>query len=700
MTTHPHEPVTFGQTPLRIEDVLALANRQVPTHLQDDAPYRERIAKGARFLDSLLDKEGVIYGVTTGYGDSCVVAVPLEHVEALPRHLYTFHGCGLGKLLDAQATRAVLAARLQSLCHGVSGVRIELLERLQAFIAHDILPLIPEEGSVGASGDLTPLSYVAATLSGEREVLFKGERRFSLDVHRELGWTPLVLRPKEALALMNGTAVMTGLACLAYARADYLLKLATRITALNVVALQGNPEHFDERLFAAKPHPGQMQVAAWIRQDLAIDAPTAPLHRLQDRYSLRCAPHVLGVLADSLNWLRSFIEIELNSANDNPIIDAEEERVLHGGHFYGGHIAFAMDSLKTLVANVADLLDRQLALLVDVRYNHGLPSNLSGATAERAMLNHGFKAVQIGTSAWTAEALKNTMPASVFSRSTECHNQDKVSMGTIAARDAIRVLELTEQVAAWIRQDLAIDAPTAPLHRLQDRYSLRCAPHVLGVLADSLNWLRSFIEIELNSANDNPIIDAEEERVLHGGHFYGGHIAFAMDSLKTLVANVADLLDRQLALLVDVRYNHGLPSNLSGASAERAMLNHGFKAVQIGTSAWTAEALKNTLPASVFSRSTECHNQDKVSMGTIAARDAIRVLELTEQVAAATLLAANQGVWLRSRAEDARPLPPALAAMHAELAKDFPPVVEDRALERELRLCLSRIAQQHWRLHA
>ncbi len=406
MTTPTLEPVTFGELPLRIEDVLALANRQVPTQLQGDPEFRRRIAKGAQFLDSLLDKEGVIYGVTTGYGDSCVVAVPLHHVEALPRHLYTFHGCGLGKLLDAQATRAVLAARLQSLCHGVSGVRVELLERLQAFLEHDILPLIPEEGSVGASGDLTPLSYVAATLSGEREVMFHGERRQAADVHRELGWQPLVLRPKEALALMNGTAVMTGLACLAYARADYLLQLATRITALNVVALQGNPEHFDERLFAAKPHPGQMQVAAWLRKDLAIDAPTAPLHRLQDRYSLRCAPHVLGVLADSLNWLRSFIEIELNSANDNPIIDAEAERVLHGGHFYGGHIAFAMDSLKNLVANVADLLDRQLALLVDERYNHGLPSNLSGASADRAMLNHGFKAVQIGTSAWTAEALE------------------------------------------------------------------------------------------------------------------------------------------------------------------------------------------------------------------------------------------------------------------------------------------------------
>ncbi len=513
MTATLLEPVTFGLQPLRIEQIAALAQRTAQTSLQDDAAYRTMIAKGPQFLDSLLAQEGVIYGVTTGYGDSCVVAVPLHQVEQLPKHLYTFHGCGLGKHLDAPATRAVLAVRLQSLCQGVSGVRVELLERLQAFIEHDVLPLIPEEGSVGASGDLTPLSYVAATLSGEREVLFRGEQRSAIDVHNQLGWTPLTLRPKEALALMNGTAVMTALACLAYQRAEYLLKLATRITALNVLALQGNPEHFDERLFAAKPHPGQMQVAAWIRRDLAIAQPTAPLHRLQDRYSLRCAPHVLGVLADSLGLLRQFIETELNSANDNPLIDAEAGRVLHGGHFYGGHIAFAMDSLKNLVGNVADLLDRQLALLVDERYNHGLPSNLSGAPQATAMINHGFKAVQIGASAWTAEALKNTMPASVFSRSTECHNQDKVSMGTIAARDALRSLELTEQVAA------------------------------------------------------------------------------------------------------------------------------------------------------------------------------------------ATLLAANQGIWLRLR-DEAIALPEPLTSMRQQLAADFPPVIEDRAMEAELRLCLSRIRSQHWSLYA
>ncbi|MCJ8170372.1 HAL/PAL/TAL family ammonia-lyase [Atopomonas sediminilitoris] len=477
--------LVFGDRALCIEDIVALARQTRSSQLEQDPAYVERIRSGARFLEQLLAREGVIYGVTTGYGDSCVVAIPPEHVDELPRHLYTFHGCGLGQLLSPEATRAVLAVRLQSLCRGVSGVRYELLEQLHGLLQHNILPLIPEEGSVGASGDLTPLSYVAAALAGEREVLFGEQRMSATQALASIQRQPLPLKPKEGLALMNGTAVMTALACLAFDRAQYLLQLATRITAMNVLALQGNPQHFDERLFAVKPHPGQNQVAAWLRADLAIEGPQAPLHRLQDRYSLRCAPHVLGVLADSLPFLRQLIETELNSANDNPIIDPEQERVLHGGHFYGGHIAFAMDSLKTLVANVADLLDRQLALMVDTRYNHGLPSNLSGAPGERAMLNHGFKAVQIGASAWTAEALKHTMPASVFSRSTECHNQDKVSMGTIAARDALRVLSLSEQVAAatllaarqglWLREQAGELEQLTPA--LASTYQQLCADY-------------------------------------------------------------------------------------------------------------------------------------------------------------------------------------------------------------------------------
>lgn len=438
--------VTFEGQRLTIEDVCALAHRRAEARLSPDATFRARLQRGADFVARILAERGVIYGVTTGYGDSVTVPVPLELVPELGHRLFTYHGVGLGPAFGPEATRAILAARLQSLVQGLSGVSVELLELLARLLADDVLPVIPEEGSVGASGDLTPLSYVAAVLCGEREVLVDGARQPAAEVFAARGLTALRLKPKEGLAVMNGTAVMTGLACLAFERAAYLSRLAAQLTAAASAAMDGNPHHFDERLFAAKPHEGQQRVAGWIRAALAGGAREES--RLQDRYSIRCAPHVIGVVEDALPFLRRLIEDELNSANDNPLIDAEAGEVLHGGHFYGGHVALAMDTLKNVVANLADLMDRQLALLVDARFNHGLPANLSGATGPRASVNHGLKALQIGASAWTAEALKLTMPASVFSRSTECHNQDKVSLGTIAARDALRVLELTEQVAA------------------------------------------------------------------------------------------------------------------------------------------------------------------------------------------------------------------------------------------------------------
>jgi histidine ammonia-lyase len=462
-----------------IGDIVALAEGSARARLSDEPAFRALICRGADFLERRLREEGSIYGVTTGFGDSCTVTVAPELVAELPRHLYSFHGCGLGKHFSPLETRAIIGARLTSLCKGFSGVSTELLEQLARLLQHDILPAIPSEGSVGASGDLTPLSYLAAVLCGEGEVWRDGEVVAAAPVLAAAGMSALKLRPKEALAIMNGTAVMTALACLAYARAEYLARLVTRITALASFALDGNTEHFDATLFALKPHPGQQRVAAWLRADLPGSASAPDGKRLQDRYSIRCAPHVIGVLVDALPWLRDYIENELNSANDNPIIDAAEERVLHGGHFYGGHIAFAMDSMKNAVANLADLLDRQMALLVDARYSNGLPANLSGVEGPRAAINHGLKALQISASAWTAEALKLTMPASVFSRSTECHNQDKVSMGTIAARDCLRVLELTEQVtaamlitvrqAAWwrVRLNPAL-APGAALQEMLD----------------------------------------------------------------------------------------------------------------------------------------------------------------------------------------------------------------------------------------
>jgi histidine ammonia-lyase len=460
--------VSFGDSPCTIQDVVDIAHQRAGAVLSANPATRARFQRGADFVERLLAEDGVIYGVTTGYGDSCTVVVPADLIAELPERLFTYHGCGLGEFLTPEQTRAVLVTRLASLSQGFSGVSLALLERLTDLLQHDILPLIPAEGSVGASGDLTPLSYVAAVLCAQRDVWYQGRQMPASEAFASAGLTPLRLRPKEGLALMNGTSVMTALACLALDRAQYLSALATRITAMASLSLDGNPKHFDQALFAVKPHVGQQLVARRLREDLAATPPERNEHRLQDRYSIRCAPHVIGVLEDALPFLSSTVENELNSANDNPLVDPDTERVLHGGHFYGGHVAFAMDSLKNLVANVADLLDRQFALLVDTRYSNGLPANLSGATGARAAINHGLKAVQIASSAWTAEALKLTMPASVFSRSTECHNQDKVSMGTIAARDCLRVLQLTEQVAASmliaVRQGIMLRENITTLH--------------------------------------------------------------------------------------------------------------------------------------------------------------------------------------------------------------------------------------------
>ncbi|HNY22241.1 MAG TPA: aromatic amino acid ammonia-lyase [Treponemataceae bacterium] len=438
----------FGESRLTIEDINDIAFQRKTARLSPSPKFAKKIQDGADFLDKSITELGGIYGVTTGLGDSCMKKVPPEKYNELPLRLTRYHGCGMGDYFDEPTTRAIIAVRLNTLAFGCSGVSMNLLRGMEALLVNDILPLIPEEGSVGASGDLTPLSYVAGAIVGERNVRYKGTIRNSGEVFRELGIPLVTLRPKEGLAIMNGTGVMNAIACLAYSRAMYVADLACRITAMDSTALKGNAYHFSERLFEMKPHPGLVEAAKKIRDDLGgVSSLDVFPDRIQDVYSIRCAPHVIGVLYESAPLFRTIIETEMNSANDNPLIDPSTRSVYHGGHFYGGHIAFVMDSMKNLVANVADLLDRQLELIVDEKFNRGLPPNLSGSD-EGYSFNHGFKAVQIAVSAWTAEALKGTMPASVFSRSTECHNQDKVSMGTISARDCVRVLELTEQVAA------------------------------------------------------------------------------------------------------------------------------------------------------------------------------------------------------------------------------------------------------------
>lgn len=270
---------------------------------------------------------------------------------------------------------------------------------------------------------------------------------------RKAGLKPYVYQPKEPLSMVNGTTTMTGIAVMDIGRAERILDAAVFATALSVHAMKGNAHHYHPVISEAKPFPGQTTVAKRIAHLLTSKVSARQLEddgleALQDPYSLRCAPQVLGVLVDALSWIKTWVEIEANSSNDNPIFDPATGEVLMGGNFYGGHIAFAMDGLKAALASVADLCDRQIMLLVNPNTSRGLPGDLVRENGAFQGLHHGFKAMSIASSALAAEALKATMPAASFSRSTESHNQDKVSMGTIAARDAERVCTLTERVVA------------------------------------------------------------------------------------------------------------------------------------------------------------------------------------------------------------------------------------------------------------
>ena len=446
--------VIIGQKPLTLEQMVAVARGNVLVKLSRESSFRERIRRSEVMLHTAI-RDGIpVYGVNTGYGKSCGKRLTQDQVlNGLKDNLVRFHGCGTGEPIGIAATRAAMLCRLLCLSRGYSGVSSVLLERLATFLNQGITPVVPCEGSVGASGDLTPMSYVAAALMGEREVFYRGQRMPAAEALSIAGLAPYVFAPKEAISMLNGTSTMTGLAIVVLEKAGRILNAGVCATALSVHALKGKALHFHPAIGEAKPFPGQVHVARCLTDLLRVKKSVANLEsqsreNLQDPYSVRCAPHIIGVLYDALTWIRQWVEIEANSANDNPLFDPETGQPLMSGNFYGGHIAFAMDALKTALASVADMSDRQVALLVDPLFSRGLPADLVRVAGKNFVFHHGFKAMSLSASALAAEALKLTMPAASFSRSTESHNQDKVSMGTIAARDAERICTLTERVLA------------------------------------------------------------------------------------------------------------------------------------------------------------------------------------------------------------------------------------------------------------
>ena len=414
--------------------------------LSANRAWRSRIARGRHILEAALEKGEKVYGVSTGVGNSSWRGVDTRAQHEYSLSIMEQHGCGVGAPLSPIESRAVVFARLISLSKGLSAVRFGLLEALCGLLNHDIAPVIPRWGSVGASGDLTPLSYVAAALAGGRNAYHRGRVTDAAHALQAEGLKPFVFGPKEPLAIMNGTSVMTGVGILAVDRFERLLEHVEHASALAAEVLLGRSQAFAPLVHDAKPHPGQLESARRMRVAFRgsrlLDPPTKGGRPVQDRYSIRCVPQVVGSARDAVAWARGVLQIELNSVNDNPLVDPEKGEVVFGGNFFGGHPALVMDTLKISAASVADLVDRQFALLVDEHHNMGMPETLvpyGGC---------GVKGLQVTCSALTARAIHSSFPDSALSRPTEAGNQDKVSMGLHAALHASEVVSIVSQVLA------------------------------------------------------------------------------------------------------------------------------------------------------------------------------------------------------------------------------------------------------------
>ena len=417
----------------------------------------ERVRKSHHRLYEFMERQVPIYGVTTGFGDSCFRVIPKEKSEQLQSNLISYLLCGTGKALPKEASRAMMLFRLQSLSRGFSGISPELVQRIALYLEKDWIPVVPREGSLGASGDLIPLAYLAQALQGEGELHGDEDQKLSTrEVLSRAGVEPYVLKAKEGLALVNGTSAMAGLCLVNLNSARFLTELGSLMSSWLCLGLQGRTEPFEpfvnER---AKQHSGQTESAQHILEFLKAESYfSKPLDQvqiqgsqiqefIQDRYSLRCAPQILGPVLETLSLAEGWLQLEGSGVSDNPLVDAEGNLAM-GGNFYGGYLSHGMDYLKISLAQLADLFDRQLTSLIDEKSNRGLPANLAAWNSmpeSERFLHHGLKGLHQAVNALTSEILPKAVPNSIFSRSSESHNQDKVSLGMSAAVQCMEMIE-------------------------------------------------------------------------------------------------------------------------------------------------------------------------------------------------------------------------------------------------------------------
>ncbi|MEN6593360.1 MAG: histidine ammonia-lyase [Clostridiaceae bacterium] len=436
--------IELNGTGLTLEQVLRVARAFEPVCISDSA--KTAIARSRAVVEAKRKSGAVVYGVTTGFGKFAEKRIADADTEQLQRNLIVSHACGTGDPLPTDAVRAAMLLRLNALSGGYSGIRLSTMETLLAMLNLGVHPIIPEKGSLGASGDLVPLAHMVLPMIGAGLAEYKGETLSGAEALRRAGLEPVRLAAKEGLALVNGTQIMTAIGALAVTDALQLMKTADIVSALTCEAQTCITGAFDERVHRLRAHPGQIASAENLRKLLSGSALSGEVveGKVQDAYSVRCIPQIHGASRDAIFYVRDAVTREINSVTDNPLIFPDENDILSGGNFHGQPMALAFDFLAIALAELADVSERRTERLVNPYLNNKLPAFL----APNGGLNSGFMIAQYAAAALVSENKILAHPASVDSIPSSANQEDHVSMGTIAARKAAEILHNAERVLA------------------------------------------------------------------------------------------------------------------------------------------------------------------------------------------------------------------------------------------------------------
>ncbi|HQK52702.1 MAG TPA: histidine ammonia-lyase [Sedimentibacter sp.] len=428
---------------LTLDEVVAVCRNYKKVELSDFAV--ERILKSRKVVDDFVENEDVVYGITTGFGKFSDVTISKEESKTLQKNLIISHSVGAGKPFDSEVVRGIILLRINNLAKGYSGARLETIQTMIEMLNRRVHPIIPEKGSLGASGDLAPLSHMVLPMIGLGQAEYEGEIMAGEEAMEKAGIPVIELTAKEGLALINGTQVMTALAALTVYDSLNIIKTADIAAALSFEAQNGIIDALDQRLHDIRPHKGQIDTARVLTELLTGSKMTTKQGeiRVQDAYSLRCVPQVHGASKDAINYVKEKIEIEINSVTDNPIIFPETNEGISGGNFHGQPMALSLDFLGIALSELANISERRIERLVNPTLS-GLPAFL----VEHGGLNSGFMIVQYSAAALVSENKILAHPASVDSIPSSANQEDHVSMGTIAARKAKEIMENVRRVLA------------------------------------------------------------------------------------------------------------------------------------------------------------------------------------------------------------------------------------------------------------